>query len=159
VAIAHRAYRRPVTEEDLRPLLSLYAKTRATVGFEMGIRTALERILAGPEFLFRSERDPVDAGTGPYRITDLELASPLSFFLWSTNPDDQLLERAERGRLKDPAVLEQQVRRMLAAPRSDALISNFFGQWLQTRQVAELKPDVVEFPEWDENLRDAFQQE
>jgi mono/diheme cytochrome c family protein len=158
-AIAHRAYRRPVTQEDLRPLLSLYEKTRTAAGFEMGIRTALERILAGPEFLFRSERDPADSGTGPYRITDLELASRLSFFLWSTIPDDQLLDLAEHGKLKDPAVLEQQVRRMLADGRSDALISNFFGQWLQTRQVAELKPDVVEFPEWDENLRDAFQQE
>jgi mono/diheme cytochrome c family protein len=158
-AIAHRAYRRPVTEQDMRPLLSLYAKTRSTSGFEMGIRTALERILAGPEFLFRNEHDPADAGSAPYRISDLELASRLSFFLWSTIPDDRLLDLAERGKLKDPAVLEQQVRRMLADARSDALVSNFFGQWLQTRQVAKLKPDVVEFPEWDENLRDAFQQE
>jgi hypothetical protein len=125
----------------------------------MGIRSALERILAGPEFLFRSERDPADAGRGPYRISDLELASRLSFFLWSTIPDEELLDVAERGRLKAPAVLEQQVRRMLADPRSKELVSNFFGQWLQTRQVTELKPDVVEFPEWDENLREAFQQE
>jgi hypothetical protein len=159
-ALARRAYRRPVTEEDIQPLLKLYRTSRSKAGFDMGIRAALERILVGPEFLFRTEQDPANAAPGaPYRISDLELASRLSFFLWSSIPDDELLNVAERGRLKEPAMLEQQVRRMLRDPRSKALVSNFFGQWLQIRHLAELKPDMVEFPEWDENLREAMLQE
>ena len=140
--------------------MKLYANARSNGGFEMGIRASLERILAGPEFLFRNERDPANAVPGvPYRISDLELASRLSFFLWSSIPDDELLGLAERGQLKNPMVLEQQVRRMLHDPRSKALVSNFFGQWLQLRHLAELKPDGVEFPEWDENLRQAMLEE
>ena len=123
-ALAHRAYRRPVTDADLQDLLSVYKAGRDDGGFEAGIETALERILVGPEFLFRVERDPSNAAAGSvYRISDLDLASRLSFFLWSTIPDDQLLGLAESGRLKEPAVLEQQVQRMLRDPRSKA-----FGQ-------------------------------
>jgi len=158
--LAHRAYRRPVTEADLQDLLVVYKAGRGEGGFEAGIETALERILVGPEFLFRVEQDPPKAAAGSvHRISDLDLASRLSFFLWSTIPDNQLLGLAERGRLKDPAVLEQQVRRMLRDPRSKALVSNFAGQWLQLRHVTELAPDLSEFPNFDENLRDAFQQE
>jgi hypothetical protein len=125
---------------------------------------ALRRILVSPEFLFRIERDPanVTANAAPgtaYRISDLELASRLSFFLWSSIPDEELLGAAERGQLKDPKVLEQQVRRMLANPRSEALVSNFAGQWLYLRNMEKVVPDPEAFPEFDENLRDAMRQE
>jgi hypothetical protein len=124
---------------------------------------ALQRMLVSPEFLFRIERDPVpQSGMAPdtaYRISDLELASRLSFFLWSSIPDDELLGLAERGRLKDPAVLEQQVQRMLADSRSKALVSNFAGQWLYLRNVRAVFPDPQAFPDFDENLREAFQRE
>ena len=119
---------------------------------------AIQRMLVSVNFLFRVESDPpkVEPNTN-YRISDLELASRLSFFLWSSIPDDQLLNLAERGQLGDREVLEQQVRRMLRDPRSEAFLKNFFGQWLQLRHIAGLTPDPVEYPSFDENLRRAFQ--
>ena len=158
--LARRAYRRPVTGEDIQTLLRFYEAERSEGGFVAGIGMALERMLISPEFLFRIERDPegVAANTA-YPVSDLELASRLSFFLWSSLPDDELLELAERGRLKDPAVLEQQVRRMLADGRAKALVSNFAGLWLQVRNLRSVSPDPEAFPYFDEELRDAFQQE
>jgi uncharacterized protein DUF1592/uncharacterized protein DUF1588/uncharacterized protein DUF1585/uncharacterized protein DUF1587/uncharacterized protein DUF1595 len=158
--LARRAYRRPVTDEDIRPLMNLYKLGRATVGFEAGIRTALQGMLVDPEFLFRIERDPKNSAPGAvYRISDLELASRLSFFLWSSIPDDELLKLAEQGRLKDPKVLEQQVRRMLADSRSKALVSNFAGQWLYLRNLHTKFPDPGTYPDFDDNLRQAMEKE
>ena len=158
--LARRAYRRPVTEEDVRTLLSFHETGRAEGSFEAGIQFALERLLVSPGFLFRIEADPArEAGTAVHRISDLELASRLSFFLWSSIPDDALLDVAARGALGDPEVLEQQVRRMIADPRSKALVDNFAGQWLAVRNVRDVVPDSQLFPEFDENLREAFQQE
>jgi mono/diheme cytochrome c family protein len=155
-AIAHRAFRRPVTPADVQPLFEFYQGGRAHGDFESGIQAAVEAILVSPDFLFRIERDPSTAGAGaPHRVTDVELASRLSFFLWSTIPDAALLQLAEQGRLKDRAVLEQQVRRMLDDPRADTLVSNFAGQWLQLRNVETVKPDPVIFP-FDEALRQSF---
>ena len=159
-ALARRAYRRPVTDEDLQALLGLYEIGRSDGGFEAGIQLALQRILAGPEFLFRIERDPANIAPGSaYRISDIELASRLSFFLWSNIPDDELLSLAEQGKLKDPAVLDQQARRMLADSRSNTLISNFAGQWLSLRNMRLVSPDLSVFPDFDDNLREAFQKE
>jgi mono/diheme cytochrome c family protein len=158
--LARRAYRRPVTEKDIRTLLRVYEVDRAEQDFDTGIQAALERILVGPEFLFRIERDP--AKTAPdtaYRISDLELASRLSFFLWSSIPDDQLLDLAEKGNLRKPEILDQQIRRMLNEPRSRTLVTNFAGQWLYLRNIRSKMPDPELFPEFDENLREAFQQE
>jgi len=158
--LARSAYRRPVTDGDLQALLSLYNAGRKEGGFEAGIGMALQRILVSPEFLFRAERDPASVAPGTaYRISDLELASRLSFFLWSSIPDNQLLNFAAAGKLKEPAVLEQQVRRMLADSRSNALVTNFFGQWLYLRNMPGVHPDQEAFPEFDENLRAAFEQE
>ncbi len=162
-SLAHRAYRRPVNEADLQPLLGLYNAGRKKGGFEAGIEMALRGVLVSTGFLFRVERDPVSqaaaASDASYRIGDLELASRLSFFLWSSIPDDELLGLAERGKLKDPAVLEQQVRRMLADSRAKALVTNFAGQWLYLRNVSAVHPDPDEYPSFDENLRQAFRQE
>ncbi len=158
--VAHRAYRRPVTDEDIRPLLSLYKVGYRSGAFEAGLRTALQGILVDPEFLFRIERDPANSTPDTaYRISDLELASRLSFFLWSSIPDDELLSVAEQGRLKDPAILEQQVRRMLGDPKSKALISNFAGQWLYLRNLRTKVPDARVYPDFDENLRQAMEKE
>ena len=158
--LARRAYRRPVNDSDLEHLLKFYTLGRSQGDFEAGIGTALERLLVGPEFLFRIERDPANARPGTdFRISDLELASRLAFFLWSSIPDDELLTVAEAGRLKNPAVLEQQVQRMLRDPRSKALVENFTGQWLQLRKIRELEPDVFLFPNYDENLKEGFQRE
>ena len=158
--LARRAYRRPVTDADLQALLSLYQTGRSDEGFEAGIQLALQRILAGPEFLFRIERDPANVAPGTvYRISDIELASRLSFFLWSNLPDEELLSLAEQGKLKDPAVLDQQVRRMLADSRSNTLVSNFVGQWLSLRNMRLVAPDLSVFPDFDDNLRNAFQRE
>jgi hypothetical protein len=149
-----------VTDADLQDLLGFYKSGPSSGGFDAGIGRAIERILIGPDYLFRIERDPANALPGTiYGISDLELASRLSFFLWSSIPDDELLNLAEHGKLKDATVLDQQVRRMLRDPRSSALVSNFFGQWLQLRHVAALLPDPVEFRDFDGNLREAFQQE
>ena len=158
--LAHRAYRRPATADDLQQLLALYRHGAESGGFEAGVRLALQKILVSPEFIFRMEFDPPNAAPGSvYRISDVELASRLSFFLWSSIPDDELLAVAERGGLSDPSVLEGQVRRMLADPRSRALVTNFAGQWLFLRNIARIQPDPAAFPSFDENLRQAMGQE
>jgi hypothetical protein len=158
--LARRAFRRPVTDADLQPLLAFYDAGRREGTFETGIQRALHVILASPKFVFRLERDPATAVPGAvHRVSDVELASRLSFFLWSSLPDDELLEVASAGRLKTPAVLEQQVRRMLADPRAHALVTNFAGQWLQLRNVRNVLPNSDVFPDFDDNLRQAFQRE
>ena len=158
--LAKRAYRRPVTEQDVQALLDFYKEGRTAANFDAGIQRGLERVLAAPSFLFRIEREPADAKAGSiFRLNDLDLASRLSFFLWSSIPDDELLNAAIAGKLKVPAVLEQQVRRMLADPRSRALVDNFFDQWLQMSKLTGLVPDVDAFPDFDENLREATRQE
>ena len=158
--LARRAYRRPVTDADLRFLLPFYAVGRAAGGFDLGIERALTRILVSPSFLFRMEPDPPAVAPGsPYVLDNLALASRLSFFLWSTVPDDELLELAEQGELEDPAMLEQQVGRMLADRRSEALVRNFAGQWLYLRNMSAVKPDFRSFPDVDDNLRHAFRRE
>ena len=158
--LARRAYRRPATDEDVRLLLDFYtAARRDGEGFDAGIQRALEPLLVSPDFLFRIEREPADAASGPRRITDLDLASRLSFFLWSTIPDDELLDLAERGRLNRPAVLEQQVRRMLADKRADTLATNFATQWLYLRDLRSFSPDPRQFPEFDDNLKEAMRRE
>jgi hypothetical protein len=158
--LAHHAYRRPVTDSDTSQLIALYKTGAQSGGFEAGVRLALQKILVSPDFLFRAENDPPGAARGSvYKISDVELASRLSFFLWSSIPDDQLLAVAESGRLSDPAVLQAQVKRMLADPRSEALVKNFAGQWLFLRNVARITPDTTTFPYFDENLRHALQRE
>ena len=158
--LVRRAYRRPVTEDDIQLLLPFYQTGQAAGGFEAGVQAVLERILIDPEFLFRIERDPGDVPPGtPYRLSDLELASRLSFFLWSSIPDDELLDVATRGQLNDPVNLERQVRRMLSDVRASALVENFASQWLSLRSVRGIAPDPNLFPDFDENLREAFQRE
>ena len=158
--LLRRAYRRPVTEADLEGPLALYRPAREADGFEAGIEMALAAVLVSPEFLFRIERDPEDAAPGaPYRLGDLELASRLSFFLWSSIPDDELLEAAERGELTTPAGRERQVRRMLADPRAHNLVTNFAAQWLHLRNLDSIAPDMRRFPDFDDNLRQAFRRE
>ena len=158
--LAGRAYRRPVTREDLDTLLDFYAEGRAAGGFEAGIETALRRLLVSPDFLFRIERDPEGVATdAAYRITDLELASRLSFFLWSSLPDDDLLAVAGDGTLREPGVLARQVRRMLADPRAASLVTNFAAQWLYLRNLPAVSPDFIVFPDFDETLRRALRQE
>ncbi len=160
--LARRAYRRPSTSEDVQTLLEFYRKGRAGGTFDAGIRVALERILVSPDFLFRIEAEPGGVKPGAaYRVSDVSLASRLSFFLWSSIPDDELLDLAIKGRLREPKVLEQQVRRMLADPRArTALVGNFFSQWLQVRNVWLLTPDANRrFPWFDDNLRTAFVRE
>jgi hypothetical protein len=155
--LAHRAFRRPVTQDDVTRLLALYKQGAGEGGFESGIRLALEKILVSPEFIFRVEFDPEGAAAGSvHKITDLELASRLSFFLWSSIPDDELLAAAEASQLSDPAVFERELRRMLADPRSQSLVKNFAGQWLFLRNIARIQPDPAAFPNFDENLRDAL---
>ena len=160
--LARRAYRRAPTSEDVQTLLGFYKSGREGGSFESGIRAALERVLVSPDFLFRIEADPANVKPGqPYRLSDVELASRLSFFLWSSIPDDELLDLAIRGRLKDEKVFDAQVRRMLADRRArEALVSNFFSQWLQIRNVWLLTPDANrKFPWFDDNLRTAFVRE
>ena len=158
--LARRAYRRPVEERDLDVLLAFYDDGYADGGFEAGIELGLRRLLASPEFLFRVERDPADLEPGtPYRISDLELASRLSFFLWSSIPDDALIDVAVAGALHEPGVLEAQTRRMLADDRANALVENFAGQWLYLRNVSSLTPDEDRFPDFGESLRLAFKRE
>ena len=158
--LARLAYRRPATDRDLQPLRDMYRAARKQGGFEAGIESAIERVLIAPEFLFRVEQDPANvAPSAAYRISDIDLASRLSFFLWSSIPDDALLSLAEHGKLGDPKVLEQQVTRMLADRRATALVANFGGQWLRVRSTQAVTPDVNQFPEFDDNLREAMQRE
>jgi mono/diheme cytochrome c family protein len=160
--LARRAYRRQVTNDDVQTLIGFFQSARVNGDFDTGIRAALERLLTSPDFLFRIEADPDNVAPGiAYRLSDVELASRLSFFLWSSIPDDELLDLAVRGRLRDAGVLDRQVRRMLDDPRSRAaLVGNFFGQWLQTRNVWLLTPDAnTRHPWFDDNLRTAFVRE
>ena len=160
--LARRAYRRPVSYRDLEMPLAFYEQARAdgSGDFDAGIELALRALLTSPEFLFRIERDPEDAASGSvYEISDVELASRLSFFLWSSLPDDELLDLAEAGRLSEPAVLEAQVRRMLADPRATTLTTNFADQWLYLRNLDAAAPNLRQFPDFDDNLRRAFRQE
>ena len=141
-------------------LLALYKQGAENGGFESGVRLALQKILVSPEFLFRAELDPPNAAPGTvYRVSDVELASRLSFFLWSSIPDDELLAVAEKGQLHDPSVLKAQVKRMMADPRSEALIKNFVGQWLFLRNVTRISPDTTTFMTFDENLRRSMAKE
>ena len=158
--LTRRAYRRPVTDEDLKRPLELYRAAKDSDGFEAGIEMGLAAVLSSPEFLFRIERDPASVTSGaPYRLSDLELASRLSFFLWSSIPDDELLDAAAKGELDKPAVLEREVRRMLADPRSRNLVTNFASQWLHLRNLDSITPDMRVFPDFDDNLRQAFREE
>ena len=158
--LARRAYRRPVSDADLQPVMALYEAGRAKGAFEGGIERGLRRILASPEFVFRVERDPADLAPGSvYRLTDLELASRLSFFLWSSVPDDRLITLAAQQRLHEPLVLDREVRRMLVDPKAEALVSNFAGQWLYLRNLKGVAPDPDLFHDFDDNLRQAFRRE
>ncbi len=159
--LVRRAFRRAPADADLESLLSFYQQERSKTGsFDAGIEMALRRILADPEFVFRFEPPPTAAPpNAPYRISDTELASRLSFFLWSSIPDDELLNLAIQNKLHEPAVLEQQTRRMLADQRARALVTNFAGQWLYLRDLKSANPDSREFPDFDDNLRQAFQRE
>ena len=159
--VARRAWRRTVADSEVEMLLDFFRDGRGTGGtFDDGIEQGLVRVLSDPAFLFRVEHDP--AGTPPgtaYSLGGFELASRLAFFLWSSLPDDALLDAAEAGELDDPAAVDAQVQRMLNDPRSDALVDNFFGQWLLLRNMATVTPDPVAFPEFDDNLREAFEHE
>ena len=158
--LARQAYRRPIESEDLLALMSMYEKGSEQGGFERGIEQAIRALLVSPSFLFRIERDPAGAKPGSvHAISDIELASRLSFFLWSSLPDDELLASAEQGSLSDPGELERHVRRMLRDRRAKALVENFAGQWLELRKVAKAKPDEVLFPSFDANLRFAMRRE
>ena len=158
--LARRAYRRPAIAADLDTLLEFYEEGRAAGDFDAGIEMALRRLLVSPEFLFRIERDPEGAApNAAYRISDPELASRLSFFLWSSIPDDELIAAAAAATLRDPGVLERQVRRMLADPRAEALVTNFAAQWLYLRNLPAVSPDFIVFPDFDETLRRALREE
>jgi hypothetical protein len=158
--LARRAYRGTVSDAEIDTLLAFYRAGRAGEDFDAGIQQGIRRILASPRFLFRIEREPANATTGqPYRVNDFDLASRLSFFLWSSIPDDELLAGAAKGTLSDRATMERQVRRMLGDRRSQALVDNFASQWLTIGKLSGVVPDVDAYPEFDENLRDAFRQE
>jgi hypothetical protein len=158
--LARRAYRRAVTDGDVQTLVEFYESGRRQGTFETGIQQALQRLLADPDFIFRIERDPQGIATGSaYRLTDVELASRLSFFLWSSIPDEELLDLAARGRLKNPGVLDQQIRRMLTDRRARSLVENFASQWLRLRELSGVTPDPHLYPEFNENLREAFRKE
>ena len=159
--LARRAYRRPVTGEDVDTLLAFFDRGREDGGsFDAGIQLALERMLVDPDFLLRIERDPSGAAPGePYRLSDVEVASRLSFFIWGSIPDGPLLDAAERGALTEPSVLDAQVRRMLADPRARSLVDDFAIQWLHLRNLEDVTGDPVPFPDFDDNLVEAFRQE
>jgi hypothetical protein len=157
--LARRAYRRPVSDDEVHALLGFFKAARVD-GFDAGIEAGLRRILVSPNFLFRIERDPPQvAPATAYRLTNVELASRLSFFLWSSVPDEELLDVAARGQLSDPQILEREVRRLLADDRATALVSNFAGQWLFLRNLRNVTPDPEAFPEFDDSLRQALQKE
>jgi hypothetical protein len=158
--LARRAYRRPVTDTDVQPLLNIYEEGRSEGDFEAGVERALEAMLSLPRFVLRAEREPGGTPAGTvYRLSDLELASRLSFFLWKSIPDDELLDVATRGRLKDATVLEHQVRRMLADRRATRWMTDFMGQWLLVRNMQLAQPDPTLFPEFDDTLREAMVRE
>ena len=158
--VVTRAYRRPATESDIEGLLGFYEMGAADGGFEKGIRTALQAILASPHFVFRLERPPADTGPdGIYRIADADLASRLSFFLWGAPPDDELLRLARAGTLSDPAELERQARRLLADPRAEALATRFAAQWLRLQDLEKIHPDALTYPYFDQTLADAMHRE
>lgn len=158
--LTRRAYRRPIAEDDLRGPMEFYRRAKASEGFEAGIEAALSSVLVSPHFIFRVERDPAGAAPGSvYRLDDVALASRLSFFLWSSIPDDELLAAAERGDLHKPRILERQARRMLADKRADNLVGNFAEQWLHLRNLDSATPDLRLFPDFDDNLRQAFRRE
>jgi len=158
--LSRRAYRRQPSEQELGELLDLYELGRSDMTFERGIQTAIRGLLASPKFLFRSQQDPIELGPGDiYPLDDFSLASRLSFFLWSSVPDDELLELAEQNRLSDAETYVAQVQRMLADPKSRALVDNFAGQWLFLRNLQSARPDVATFPDFDENLRRALRKE
>lgn len=158
--LARRAYRQPASEREIQTLLGFYRTGRNEGGFDAGIESALERILVSFNFLYRKDGNPPNRASGTiYRLSDVELASRLSFFLWSSIPDNELLDLAIRGNLKNQTILERQVRRMLADRRSKALVDSFASQWLSVRKVRSWQPDPFVFPDWDENLRDALIQE
>jgi len=159
--LARRAFRRPITAGELATLMEFFQNGRRQRGtFDGGVQMAVRRVLADPAFLFRVERDPAGLAPGrAYRVSDLELASRLSFFLWSSIPDDELLGVAEAGRLSSPISFKAQVERMLADPKSEALVSNFAGQWLQLRNLQHVTPNPMEFPDFDDDLRQAFRRE
>jgi mono/diheme cytochrome c family protein len=158
--LARRAFRRPVTDADLEPLMALYREGRRDGSFDRGIEQGVMRLLVAPEFLFRIETEPANiARDRAYRISELELASRLSFFLWSSIPDDELLDLAERGQLSTPAVLDRQVTRMIADPRFSAFVEGFAGQWLFLRNLAAAVPVQQNFPDFDDTLRQAFRRE
>ena len=159
-ALARRAYRRPVTASELSSLMKFYDAGRSEESFDRGIELAVRAVLVSPKFIFRIEQDPVGVAPGtPYRVSDVDLASRLSFFLWSSLPDDELLDAASRGRLRKADEMDRQVRRMLADPRAGALVSNFAGQWLHIRNLRSTTPDKNDFPNFDDNLRQAFERE
>jgi hypothetical protein len=158
--MARRAYRRPVTDSDMSGLLRFYDEGRKNTGFEAGVEMALRAMLASPKFLFRVERDPAGIAAGrAYELNDLELASRLSFFIWSSIPDEELLALAESRRLRDPKMLTQQIQRMVADPKSQALVTNFAGQWLHVRNLRSATPDKNDFPHFDHTLKQAFERE
>jgi mono/diheme cytochrome c family protein len=158
--LATRAYRRPLTDKDVQTLMTFYRAGREGQTFSAGVEQGVERILASPSFLFRMEREPPNLTAGEaYPLSELDLASRLSFFLWSSVPDDELLDAATHQKLKEETVWEQQVRRMLRDPRSKALVNNFATRWLELNKLAGVVPDTKLYPEFDENLRDAMMQE
>jgi hypothetical protein len=158
--LARQAYRRPVTANDLEALLSFYQAGSNNGNFDSGIRTGIQAIIASPEFIFRFERTPASLPAAVnYRVSDLELASRLSYFLWSSVPDDQLITAAGQGKLRDPAVLEKQVRRMMADPRSSALSANFAGQWLHLQNLKDANPDLFLYPNFDKTLSNSMRRE
>ena len=158
--LARRAYRRPPSDAELDLLRAAYRDGRQAAGFDAGIERALRQLLVAPGFLYRIEERPRDVAPDTnYPVRDLDLASRLSFFLWSSIPDDELLDVAEHGRLRDPAVLDRQVRRMLADRRSEAFVANFTGQWLNLRRLPEVAPDLKRFPDFDGTLRHALRRE
>jgi hypothetical protein len=159
--VAKRAFRRPLAKTDMDAPLAMYRAERTAGGdFDAGIRAGLARILTSPSFLFRSEHDPATLANGtPHQLTEIDLASRLSFFLWSSIPDDELLNLAIAGRLRAPGVLDAQVKRMIADPRAEEFVSAFTGQWLQLRNLDKVTPDVLLFPDFDDNVRQAMRRE
>src|SRR4029453_8905289 len=158
--LVRRAYRGQGTDADIERLMGFFRAGRQQRDFERGIQVALQRVLASPKFVFRAEREPDQLAAGrAYVLSDLELASRLSFFLWSSIPDDELLKVAAESRLREPAALERQVRRMLADPKSERFVTNFAGQWLYLRNLTNHQPNSMMFPDFDDQLRQAFRRE